>query len=225
MTPKLSNSKSISEESVTKATGFGLDHWFKTLDAWRASEKTHKEIAAWLHNAQSVAAWWSQMITVEYERARGMRQLHERCSGFAISVSRTISTSLIRAWEAWADPKVLSQWFTTGAVQEFVVGGAYSNNDGDHGTFKCITILKHIRFSWESKHHAPGSDVVLEFRDRGDGKVRIELTHEKLRSKKDAEDLKEGWSWAMDCLKLFLETGEKITFEEWEKKNLSKAVI
>ncbi len=217
-----SEGKRLSEESVIKGTGFGWAHWFNILDDFSAKEKSHKEIAAWLLANHNITQWWAQGVTTHYELEHGLREFRQRSKGYGTSVSRTISTTLQKAWDAWADPKVLSQWFTTNAEQEFVVGGRYSNGDGDSGMYKCITPLKHIRFTWESKHHEQGSDVVLEFRERDDGKVRIELTHEKLKSKKDADDLKEGWSWAMDCLKLYLETGSKIQFEEWQFQKAGK---
>lgn len=43
------------------------------------------------------------------------------------------------------------------------------------------------------------------------------LSHEKLSSKAEVEDLREGWSWAMDSLKSYLETGKSISWKEWKK--------
>ena len=39
-----------------------------------------------------------------------------------------------------------------------------------------------------------------------------------LKTKKDRENTKEGWSWAMDSLKSYLETGEPVRHEDWLKK-------
>ena len=156
------------------------------------------------------------MVTVEYERKRGLRQVNERSKGFGTSVQRTVKTTIDRAWNAWADPAELSSWFTTNAQQDFIEGGRYSNGDNDSGEFKRIVNHKLIRFTWEQKHHQPGSEVEVTFNERVDGKVVIRLQHEKLAIKKDTDDLKEGWSWAMDSLKSYLETGKKITWEEWK---------
>jgi hypothetical protein len=40
----------------------------------------------------------------------------------------------------------------------------------------------------------------------------------KLASQDDREEMREGWSWALDSLKSFLETGKPVTFEEWKRK-------
>ena len=56
--------------------GTGRSHaeWFALLDAWGATEHTHTEIARWLSETQGIPGWWTQNITVNYERARGMRK-------------------------------------------------------------------------------------------------------------------------------------------------------
>ena len=48
--------------------------WFALLDGWGATDHSHTEIARWLNTEHGVPGWWSQNITVDYERARGMRK-------------------------------------------------------------------------------------------------------------------------------------------------------
>jgi hypothetical protein len=59
----------MSERALADATGHGWDHWFGLLDEWGGAAHPHKEIARWLMDEQGVAGWWSQSITVGYERA------------------------------------------------------------------------------------------------------------------------------------------------------------
>ena len=47
-------------------------------------------MAELLHEKYSVPGWWSQMVTVGYEQARGLRVKHQKKSGFEISATRTI---------------------------------------------------------------------------------------------------------------------------------------
>jgi hypothetical protein len=62
-----------SDDAMRRGTGRGHQEWFALLDAWGATGHSHTEIARWLHETQGVPGWWSQNVTVNYERARGMR--------------------------------------------------------------------------------------------------------------------------------------------------------
>ncbi len=81
----------VAEERVVEATGRGWQAWFKALDEWGAPTHTHTEMARWLREEHGVDGWYSQSITVGYERARGLRAPGERADGFAISATRTIA--------------------------------------------------------------------------------------------------------------------------------------
>lgn len=50
-----------------------------------------------------------------------------------------------------------------------------------------------------------------------DNRVLTTPEHSGLRSQADYEDMKGGWSWALDSLKSYLETGQPIVHEEWVK--------
>lgn len=98
--------KRISEEAAVKRTGKGWTHWFSVLDRWRAFEKGHTTIAKHLREKHGVSGWWSQEITVTYERERGMRKQYQRAEGhYEISVSRVVRTTRPIALRAIADLK------------------------------------------------------------------------------------------------------------------------
>ena len=48
-------------------------------------------MARWLREEHGVAGWWAQSVTVSYERARGLREVHETSRGFEATASRTIA--------------------------------------------------------------------------------------------------------------------------------------
>jgi hypothetical protein len=82
----------IGDAAVAKATGRGLDHWFAVLDAFGAVAKGHTASAAHLNEDHGVRGWYSQMITVAYERARGKRSRNQSCAGdFQVGVSRAVN--------------------------------------------------------------------------------------------------------------------------------------
>jgi len=57
------------------------------LDKAGAKKMTHQEIVRYLNSEHAAGQWWQQMVTVTYEQQRGLRDKHERPSGYQISVS------------------------------------------------------------------------------------------------------------------------------------------
>lgn len=64
---------SISDEAVRERTGKTWAEWFSILDGASAATMNHDEIAALLKERKGLDGWWSQMVAVHYERARGLR--------------------------------------------------------------------------------------------------------------------------------------------------------
>ena len=91
-----------SEEAIRKRTGRGWEEWFALLDEWGAPGRTHREIARWVAAKQGVhpLAWNAQTVAASYERARGLRAVHEKDDGFAISASKTVSVPVERLYDA-----------------------------------------------------------------------------------------------------------------------------
>jgi hypothetical protein len=63
----------MSDSAVSKQTGRTWAEWVGVLDAARAAEKPHRQIAAYFASL-GTPRWWSQMVTVGYERIRGLRE-------------------------------------------------------------------------------------------------------------------------------------------------------
>ena len=93
----------ISDEAVAAKTGKSWSEWFKLLDRAGAKKMTHQQIAAHLDEHCGVGPWWTQMVAVNYEQARGLRDKHQKPEGFEISVSRTIAAPVGKALKAWTD--------------------------------------------------------------------------------------------------------------------------
>lgn len=100
----------MSEAAVQRATGKSWDEWFTLLDAWDGTTKTHPEIARHLSEACSIDGWWAQSVTVGYERARGMRAVHERPDGFSVNASKTLPVAAERLYAAIVDDDERAHW-------------------------------------------------------------------------------------------------------------------
>ena len=68
----------VSDEAVHAKTGKTWKEWYRILDAAKAKKMAHKEIAAYLAKEHIKSGWWSQMVAVAYEQARGLREKHQQ---------------------------------------------------------------------------------------------------------------------------------------------------
>ena len=70
----------MSDASVSKATGRTWAQWVRVLDAEKSAEKPHREIAKYV-SSLGTPSWWTQMVTVGYERIRGLRDRGQSRAG------------------------------------------------------------------------------------------------------------------------------------------------
>ncbi|MGH2619591.1 MAG: SRPBCC domain-containing protein [Anaerolineales bacterium] len=174
----------VSDEAVRAKTGKSWSEWIAMLDTAGAADMDHPAIAKYLSNELGVSDWWSQMVTVGYERARGRRRVYETARGFQISRSKTIDVSAARAFKAWSEAGVRRRWLP-----------------GRDLKVRKATRNKSIR----STRSADGSAVSVDFAAKGASKVQVVVTHSGLSDPKQAERMKEFWSAALSKLKTLLE--------------------
>lgn len=130
---------------------------------------------------------------------------------------KTINEERETVYDAFVNPKVLSKWFTSNAKVNLKVGGKYHNDDQDKGEYLLIKPNKKLRFTWENRMHCPGTVVTVFFDKIERNRTRIRLMHSLLKTKKDVEEMKSGWSWALVNIKLFLEAGRTVSYNNWLK--------
>src|SRR5262245_24785545 len=93
----------MSDESVRQATGCTWERWVMALDRDRAFEMSHTEIARHIREKYKTPSWWTQMVTVGYERIRGLREVGQKRSGdYEISKSKTIAVPLAKLYSAFS---------------------------------------------------------------------------------------------------------------------------
>jgi hypothetical protein len=105
----------VSEAAIQRATGKSWDEWFALLDAWHGTTHNHTEIARHVYETYGIDGWWAQSVTVGYERARGMRALHERPDGFSMSASKTFPVPVERLFAAFVEQNERERWL--GAIE------------------------------------------------------------------------------------------------------------
>lgn len=109
--PRPAARRQVTDESVLKKTGYGLDHWFGVLDAFGADAKGHTVAAAYLYHEHGIPGWHAQGITVAYERERGLRQVNQACTGkFQVSVSKTVRATVAEVADALRSADRRAAW-------------------------------------------------------------------------------------------------------------------
>lgn len=124
------------------------------------------------------------MVTVTYEKARGLRQKHERPDGYQIGTSKTIGVPVASLFEAWANEEQRRRWLAD-----------------DQLSVSKATPSKSLRAKWGKD----GGRVDVNFYAKGDSRSQLSLTHGRIPGPETAAELKEFWSERLLELKNLLE--------------------
>ena len=173
----------VSDDAVRARTGRGWAEWIALLDAAGAREMTHRQIVAHLATEHGVGPWWQQMVTVGYERARGMREKNQTAQGYQVGGSRTVGVPLERLYAAWTDARVLRRWLPD---ERFTVRRAVPQ--------------KSLRITWSD-----GSDLHVLFYGKGDHKSQVTVDHRKLPDAAAVERTRAQWKERLERLRAALE--------------------
>lgn len=175
----------MSDEAVRRSTGHDWSEWFAILDGWKAHEREHRDIAAWLGREHSVAAWWAQGITVAYEQARGKRVAGQRSDGtFAASASKTVAVPVERLFDAFAEAGLRERWLP-----------------GSELRIRTARRPRSLRADWDDG----ATRVSVNFTARDEAKSQATLEHERLPDADSVDEMKAWWRERMTTLKRVLE--------------------
>jgi uncharacterized protein YndB with AHSA1/START domain len=178
-TTTLHGEEQISDSTVAAKTGKSWKEWFATLDDAGANTLSHQAIVAILGQRHGLTPWWRQMVTVEYERARGMRAKHDRPNGFEIGVSRTIDAPVALVYRVLSDSTIRSSWL------------------GDHpiGPRRSIP-ERSFRAAWL----ADSTLVDFNLAPKGESRCQVTVQHSKLPNADRAAEMKQFWKSMLERL-------------------------
>lgn len=164
----------MSDAVARLKTGKSWAQWFAVLDRAGAAGLTHRVIARMLSEQFDVGPWWSQMVTVEYERSRGLRQKYQTVTGYSVSVSKTIGCGLPALYAATAEARLRRRWIPEGF---FKISSRTEN--------------KYLRGSW--------NDARIEMGFIGKGAARSQISAQigKLAKKSEVEPARTVWKDAL----------------------------
>jgi hypothetical protein len=185
----------VGEAGVVKKTGHGYDHWFAVLDAFGALEKGHTASAEHLCDAHGVPGWHAQMITVAYERARGLRGANQSSAGgFQVSVSKTVTGTPADVVEAIRQGRRRTQWLgVAGPSLARALEAAFAGpkpvqvkTKGDGYAW--------LRFKWD------GSTVEVRITGKPNGRASVVADNKKLADAGLVESRRALWRAALEGL-------------------------
>lgn len=176
----------VSSDAVRAKTGKTWDEWLKVLDTEKAHKLPHKQIAQLLSTKYHVPDWWSQMVTVGYEQARGLRAVHQKADGYSANASKTFNAPLRELYAACADETTRAKWL---GKKKYVVSKATPN--------------KSLRIAW-GKDDVTRVDFNLYA--KGETKSMIQIEHSKLTTAADVGKMKTYWTRALEKLANIIES-------------------
>jgi hypothetical protein len=186
------------EAGVIRRTGHGYDHWFAVLDRFGAVAKGHTASAAHLVEAHGVPGWHAQMITVAFERARGLRAVNQRTSGrYEVSVSKTLPASVAAVAAALRQARARSRWVRAADPDlARAMQAGLSGKDARPVVVRDQTYAR-TRYRWDA------TTVQIHVYARPNG-ASIVATNEGLPDAASVERRRAQWRAAFDALTAYL---------------------
>ena len=169
----------MSDEKLKAKTGCTWERWVYALDRRGAEQMSHRDIAALVSEKYKVDGWWSQTVTVGYERIKGLRARGQRRDGtYEASKSRTFNVPVTTLFDAWADTSARRRWL-----------------NGEDVKIRTATAPKSMRLDWTDR-----SIIAVGFAAKGKSKSSVAVQHTKLSDRETADRLKQYWSDRLDAL-------------------------
>lgn len=168
----------MSDVAVREATGRGWDEWCDVIDAWPGHAEGHSAIASHVQEAHGVDGWWAQTVTVGYERITGARLPYQLADGtFTAGKSRTVSVDAESLRRMLLDDRDRGELFP-----------------GHETTLRSKPTSKTLRIGI-----GPGV-AQISIDEKGDGRSRVAIAHEKLPVAEDVARWKAYWAEWLDAI-------------------------
>lgn len=183
--PRIDHEKlaGMADAKVQLKTGRTWAEWVRLLDADGIAALPHREMARHIREKYDTPDWWTQTVTVGYERIKGLRERGQRRDGtYEVNKSRTVAAPVTTAFDAWHDTATRRRWLEAKDV-----------------TVRTASRPRAMRLGWND-----GSVVVVGFTAKG-RKTSVAVQHAKLPDRDTAERLKQYWTDRLDGLAKLLE--------------------
>jgi hypothetical protein len=194
----------VSDAKSREKTGHGLDHWFDVLDRFGGVEKGHTASARHLYEAHKVNGWYSQGITVAYERARGVRAVNQRCDGeYEVSASKVVAGMTGDVIKSLTDSKLRKRWMKGLDAELTKALSAALDTPKSKGVVVRPDGLGRYRYKWGD------TTVQLYLQPKPGNKVSVVVTNSKLSDSTMVEERRALWRAALNALDQLLSSSKQ----------------
>ena len=169
----------MTDAAIKAKTGCTWERWVWALDRVHAHGWPHRDIAEHVHTKYKVPGWWSQTVTVGYERIKGLRVIGQRRSGtFEVSKSKVFPVPVTRLYGAWKNGRTRARWLPGVAL-----------------TIRTATRNRSMRITWPDR-----TTVALWFTAKGAARSQVAIGHLQLPTREAATRMKEFWAERLAAL-------------------------
>ncbi len=174
----------MSDATIKAKTGCSWERWVWALDRAGAHEWSHRAIAEYVHEKYNVPGWWTQTVTVGYERIKGLRAVGQRRGGgYEASKSKVFRVPIGRLFRAFHDARTRRRWL-----------------GGDKPIVRTAVRDKSMRVTWPDD-----TSVEIYFVNQGASKSQVAVQHRKLADKASADRMKAYWTERLAALEAMLD--------------------
>lgn len=181
--PDYSAKAGMRDAIIQGKTGKDWATWVEVLDRVKAHEWTHTAIARHVSEAHRVPPWWTQAVTVGYERIKELRAIgQQRAGSWEAAKSRTFAVPVGDAFRAFVEPRRRAKWLA-----------------GVKLTVRTAKVNHTLRITWPD-----ASSVAVYFVAKGAGKTSVSVQHGKLEDRDAVDRMKAYWGERFDALATLL---------------------
>lgn len=177
----------ITDKLVVEKTGKPMEEWFLMIDKKGGTQLTYKDIypiVSTIKGLESLGEWNQNLLATTYCWSRGLRERGEKEGSFEISVSKTIAVPLSVLYTSFIDEKTRARWLGKEKI-----------------SIRKTTENKSARITWSDGI----TSLSIDFYSKGETKAQIVVQHQKIKTSKEAEELKLFWGEKLENLKRILD--------------------
>ena len=188
--PSYAQLAGIKDATIEAKTGCSWERWVRALDQTGAQDWSHRAIAEHVRRRYKTPMWWTQAVTVGYERIKGLRAVGQRRSGdFEAGKSKVFATPVAKVYRAFRDARTRRRWL--GDVQL---------------TIRTAIPNKSMRVTWPD-----GTSVEWYFVPKGAAKCQVAVQHVKLADREAVDRMKAYWAERLGALQQLLTPARSAT--------------
>jgi hypothetical protein len=173
----------MADATIAARTGRTWKGWVHALDRAGAHQWPHRDIARHVRREYGVPDWWTQAVTVGYERIKGLRAIGQRRGGgYEASKSKVFAVPVGRLYRAFHDARTRRRWLPVKLAVRRTVPD------------------KSMRATWSD-----GTAVEFYFVAKSADRSQLAVQHRKLADKAAAEAMKAWWAERLGALQALLD--------------------